>query len=435
LPANSDTTLENWLLNTRYPEWRKLELLKVRDEMSDILTIGKQGYKYAKVKSFVKDEIYPEYKHARVINSRCDAFKISVGPIFKLIEEELYKLHYFVKKVPVNERASYIESILKKNYKHYVCTDHSQFEAHFTLLMMEICEFELYDYMTQNLPQHSWFMKLCREFIGGKNYCTMADVMYEILATRMSGEMCTSLGNGFTNLMAMLFVCHQLGIDTDGVVEGDDGLFGLDECPTSDDFKKAGFTIKMKIVRSYNVASFCGLLFSEELQFITDPIKVLLNFCWIRGRYARSKEKKLRQLLRGKVLCVLFQYPACPLITQFAFQLNDLLLDYEPCYDFLDPYEAEKFLPHRKRMIKVKIEEIHVSTRHLMEEVFGILVSHQILIEESFKNIRLDKQTELGLLDLYVPQLYLDHYDQYCSALDQYAHFGPMMAKENECKH
>jgi hypothetical protein len=31
--------------------------------------------------------------------------------------------------------------------------------------------------------------------------------------------------------------------------------------------------------------------------------------------------------------------------------------------------------------------------------------------------------------------LYLDHYDQYCSALDQYAHFGPMMAKENECKH
>lgn len=99
LSPDSDITVETWIEKTNYPRWRKEQLL---DKWKKI--VDRRDPKHFRVKSFMKDETYPEYKHARAINSRSDEFKTLVGPIFKLIEKELFKLDWFIKKVPVKDR-------------------------------------------------------------------------------------------------------------------------------------------------------------------------------------------------------------------------------------------------------------------------------------------------------------------------------------------
>jgi len=44
----------------------------------------------------------------RLIFSRDDHYKTVVGPMFKRIEKELFKLPHFIKNVPVEQRSEYI---------------------------------------------------------------------------------------------------------------------------------------------------------------------------------------------------------------------------------------------------------------------------------------------------------------------------------------
>jgi hypothetical protein len=113
LSRESDTSFENWIANTHYPEWRKQELRNVWEQMGKpegdyTRWFDKNRKRLTVVKSFIKDETYPEYKHARAINSRADPFKCLVGPIFKLIEKEVFRHRDFVKNVPVKDRPKYI---------------------------------------------------------------------------------------------------------------------------------------------------------------------------------------------------------------------------------------------------------------------------------------------------------------------------------------
>jgi len=108
LAPDTDVTFETWLEKTKYPRWRKRELERAR---VDIL----KNKKYYRCKSFIKDEFYPTFKHARGINSRTDEFKCAVGPWFKAIEEVVFKMDYFIKKIPVSKRAAFIYNKLYRN--------------------------------------------------------------------------------------------------------------------------------------------------------------------------------------------------------------------------------------------------------------------------------------------------------------------------------
>jgi hypothetical protein len=82
LPANSDLSVEHWLETTNYPQWRKEQLQQKWNAIGGRLHNKKRWWI---CKSFMKDEPYVAYKHARAINSRSDEFKCAVGPTFKLI--------------------------------------------------------------------------------------------------------------------------------------------------------------------------------------------------------------------------------------------------------------------------------------------------------------------------------------------------------------
>jgi len=408
----------HWLDHTAYPTWRKKELLdQWRDCINPYERKPDGTLKYGKVKSFVKLESYPEYKHARCINARHDIFKCLVGPAFRAIDEEVYKNPYFIKKVPVSQRPEYIREHVYVPGRSYVVTDHSQYEAAFTADLMEDCEFQLYDYMLSNHPFHDDFMALMREVVAGTNVCSFKDLVIEIQATRMSGEMCTSLGNGFANLMSFLFEAKRRGAsDVRGIVEGDDGLFSMEgPHPTKEGMAENGFTVKMEIVQDFNEASFCGFIFDpEEGINIKTPLELLTNFGWLPARYMNCNDKKLKELYRCKALSYAHQFPGCPVVAAFAHYVLRITHGNRARMYWNDMYMRAKMLDifeqHNRHGVPHKTPG--VDTRLLFEKKFGITIAHQLAIEHYF-NTTEDLVVSHPTLDYYGLRLNQLHYDRY----------------------
>lgn len=418
MDPHTDLSVEEWLKHTRYPDWRKQELLTTWKNTQNPYEKTKDGsYKYGKVKSFVKLESYPEYKHARCINSRHDVFKCVVGPVFRAIDEVVYKNKYFIKKVPVTDRPEYIRQHVYVPGRKYIVTDHSQFEAAFTADLMEDCEFQLYSYLLKNHPFKQQFMTMMRDVVAGTNVCHFKDLVIEIEATRMSGEMCTSLGNGFSNLMSFLFECSRTGAtDVRGVVEGDDGLFSLQgQIPSQIGLAENGFTVKMEVVDDFNEASFCGFMFDpDEGINIKTPLELLVNFSWLPAKYLHSKENKLLELYRCKALSYAHQFPGCPVVASFAKYILRMTRGHRARLYWTDAYMRDKFQFFLKRENEFGTPDIEpgLPTRLLFQKKFGITVGDQVRIENYFNNLE-SWTINNDTLNTYTPTINYNHYYQY----------------------
>jgi hypothetical protein len=275
-------------------------------------------------KSFIKREFYDEPKHARWINSRSDSFKALTGPIFHLIEKEVFKGRHFVKYIPVAERSHYVKNYLEKTGHLYMATDHTSFEAHIIPVIMKTIEMQVYAYMTKNLKDHGIFMKALLEGLVKKQHCfannSCSQVKNQTFA-RMSGDMCTSLGNGLTNLLVMKFVASELKwAECEGVVEGDDGLFRVDGIvPTSEHFAALGFTIKADLTDRIGDAGFCQIYFSEDCsENIVNPGKIMLRGGWTMSSALHGGDKILRNLSRAKAFSILCEAPRNPITRSMA---------------------------------------------------------------------------------------------------------------------
>jgi hypothetical protein len=419
LDPATDVSVESWLLKTTYPRWRRDELLVKWYKVASIWE-----KRYHGVKSFMKLETYLEWKYARGINSRTDEFKCAVGPIFKAIEEKLYQHPSFIKHVPVADRPRYITEMLYREYGTYLASDYTAFEALFTKEVMEKVEFQLYEYMTSKLPGGPEFMRLVREVLGGLNWCEFRDFFVSLFGTRMSGEMCTSLGNGFANLMFMLFMLKKFGCtDVAGVVEGDDGLFVCRGTPpTGKDFEKLGLIIKLETYSSLAEASFCGMVFDPEDKLtVMDPREVLSAFGWASGNYARSNAKTLKTLLRCKSLSLAHQYPGCPVISALAQYGLRVTRDVKRIHLYrvmnsgkaMSGWERDQLLDALRDEARIKYVVPPMNTRLLVERLYGITVEMQYYFENLLdsKNDLLPIKDDLMLA--LCPQSWKDYWATY----------------------
>lgn len=424
LPHDTDVSVEAWLEHTNYPAWRKEELRQAWEEVEDIWD-PKKAQKYFSCASFIKDEVYPTYKHARAINSRSDAFKCAVGPIFKLIEEQVFNHPAFIKHIPMDQRPEYIFERLHSEGAEYFATDYTAFESQFVAELMSVCEFELYDYMTSCLPTGRDFMDLCTEVIGGKNVCKFRDFVTTLHGTRMSGEMCTSLGNGFSNLMFMLYTCQKVGCrNVTGVVEGDDGLFTMvGTPPTKEDFAELGLIIKADRHTKLETASFCGMVFDlEDRRIVTDPRKVLATFGWTNRQYQSVRPHKLRGLLRSKALSLVYQYPGCPIIASLASYGLRVTEGADASEGLkqrsLSSWEMERreyAISNADRFLNV---EVGRNSRYLVEELYGITVDQQKEIEQYLDSLQV-LQPLAGPICNIMPQVWQDYFGSYGSSVDR----------------
>jgi hypothetical protein len=416
LPADSDTSVETWLKTTRYPAHRKEELLRKYEAVED-----KLDPKYFRVKSFVKDETYSEFKHARGINSRTDEFKCFVGPIFKLIEAEVYKDEHFIKHIPVRDRPAAIYSRLHRPGATYLASDYTAFESLFVREIMNCVEFELYKHMTKFLPDHKDFMWYCHNVLAGVNTCSYKNFTVKVKATRMSGEMCTSLGNGFSNLMFMLFAFEEMGCTgVDGFVEGDDGIFVCNGSPpTEKQFEDMGLRIKMVEHSDLARASFCGLIFDLEDQAnVTNPLEVICSLGWTSNRYAKSNDSKLHALLRCKALSLAHQYPGCPIIQPLAFKILSLtqglsvgkLIHESPAFSQWERDQLIDAFAYRDRLVEIPIG---INTRCLVAEEFGISLAEQQYIETLVSEMSVIKPFDDAFLRAVCPNDWKKYFETY----------------------
>ncbi len=415
LSSTSDTSVETWLKDRPYPKWRKDQLLTKWHKCG-----GKLSRKHYAVKSFMKDEVYPEPKHARAINSRTDEFKCKVGPIFSLIEKELFALPYFIKKIPVRDRPKYIQEMLYKTGSKYFATDYKAFESHFTREIYETIEFVMYDYMTKNLPEHDEFMHILRTVIAGLNLCQFRCFLFYITAKRMSGEMCTSLGNGFTNLMILLFLCEvHGGRNVRAVIEGDDALFTVDGyVPHQDHYKECGFNVELEIHTDICTASFCGLIFHPDDNIVvTDPIAELLTFGWTKAKYARSKDSKLLGLMRCKSLSLLYQYRGCPIIQSLALYGLRVTNGYRMIMPDTNMWEYEQLLQAANFYKTHGFDPIITpfATRQIVHEKYGISIRIQLEIEKYLDGLNDVVPLHHPLIDMFVKDHHRDYFYTYCS--------------------
>ncbi len=429
LAPDVDLGLEAWLAETTYPEWRKDELRVEWERHSEAFLAGDETY--FGVAGHEKDESYVEFKHARGIHARHDMFKCAVGPVFKLIEREVFKDPAFIKHVPIAERPRYITERLSRAGFVLSASDYTSFEALFSELIMPEVEMKLFKYYVSKLPESNRYRRYFEKVLGGMNDIQYRRFWLQIRARRMSGEMCTSLGNGFSNLMFMLFVCKLKGCtDVVGVVEGDDGLFVMSGTPpTQADFARLGLIIKLETHYQLETASFCGLVFDpEDLVNVSDPREVLASFGWASRRYARSKTNILRALLRCKALSLIHQYPGCPIIQALGEYGLRVTKDVRAC-KLLRVLNSRKALTmwERDQLVaafeanegrRLPIRPVPENTRHLVATLYNIPYDHQIAIEHWLKS--LDSVTPLDhpLIYHHMSPVWQNYWDRYVRTWD-----------------
>lgn len=438
LHCERNINVQEWLDKSNYPDWRKQELLDVWKELEDISRIGrddKEGLRLRSISSFVKREFYNSETHkwARIINARTDAAKVVFGPYVQAMEHIVYetipvgcRVSPFIKHVPVSDRPKHIMEEFAGLTGRVVSTDYTSFEALFVRRLMLVCEMQLYRHLLRELPEHNLIMGLFLKVMTGTNHCHFDDMSVDLEATRMSGEMTTSLGNGFSNLMFMKFACEEFGSKCHGFVEGDDGLFVIDgPVPTVEFFTSLGLNIKLETHDAISTASFCGMIFDpDELVVVADPRKILATTPWLDGRYAGARASRLKALLRCKALSLLSQYNGCPIVAAYA----DYLLratkgqSLEWAKKILRNDSESRYLSaQRGNYVDSSCRELKepgIKTRMIVERQFGVPVDYQIYLENYFKSLTTLQGLDSNIVGFIMPDEWFRNYVKYVHGRD-----------------
>jgi len=420
-PSSSDVSPEAWLIKCpNYSQTRKLALLKIAKQIGRRLTL-----RNVTVTAFCKDEYYVENKHARLINSRDDAFKCMTGPYFRLIEEIFYKHEDFVKKIPVAERPQALFDKLSQVGIPVQCMDFKAMESHFTALTFEL-EIQFYEYMTQHLQDGARFIQELRTVLKGINFMKFKDFYAIIEATRMSGEMNTSLGNAYVNWIISKFIAYKNGcLDKHRCfIEGDDSVVQSPYVPSPAEYKQLGFQIEMSTVPTVETGSFCGLIFDPvDRVNVTDPMQELITFGWTNRRYVGARRTTKLALLRCKSLSMLYQYQGCPILAALGRYglrvtrriavdkiLNGMnLWEKEQMNQALSKYKEDRYESIKNRPIGIR-------TRLLMETVFKVKVEDQLAVESYLDSLNTLEPLVLPMLQKYMHPDWIAYYDQYVVA-------------------
>jgi len=395
LPPDADVSVDTWLKGTTYPEWRKSELMKVwNDSLGIAVDKAYENQGHGKVETYMK------YKFHRGINSRSDWFKCFTGPYFKLIEKEVFKLPEFIKKIPVCERPAYLLDMLGKFPGPFAETDYTKFERHFVRPVMESLELVLCSHMLVNFPD---VFREIKAALSGDNKCRYPQFSLKIDARRMSGDMCTSLGNGFSNLMLAKFICFEAGCDIVGVVEGDDGLFYSQHVMSEAEFARLGFEIKMMYHDDVLRTQFCGLSMSDDLVSMTDPRKVLVNFGWTHSPLMWGGERVRLGLLRAKALSLLYEHPRCPVLSSLAKRYIVLTEGVRPRWEsnWYEQHLVHEVLSYADRTDGEWKKGPSIESRIEFDRLYHISIDEQLHLEDYLSKAPIGVLDDPVLLSLY----------------------------------
>lgn len=417
-----DADFETWIETTPYPAARREELKKLWNEDPFDPDRVKDS---TKIKSFMKDEGYGSaYKLPRPINSRSDHFKCYCGPLFDAIGKQFfYNTPEMIKTVPVLDRPEDIMSELHDSLAPILNMDATSFEAHFIEEVMTSIEFEFYDYMCEAVPEYKRRMEIIKEVLSGEQVLQFKQFIVELIATRMSGEMNTSLGNGFTTYTLTKFLAFVKRVIARLRAEGDDNASiwqFIETIPTDQEYNELGWIMKIERPKKINEASFCGQVFDvDDLVVVTNIVEALVKFGWTNKRYVNASENVRLQLLKSKALSLAHQYNGCPILGPLGRHIVKLTSNVrirESIINNVELYKREQL----RNYIKLPLPEekkIGDATRQLVEKLYGITVEEQISFEEQIPTITLWSCVEYPFVH---PRIYDEHFDRYSAPVGEH---------------
>lgn len=400
----SPLPLEEWLEGTTYNEERKAEVRLAYAELRGGRPTSKDLHH---ADSHVKTESYPKYTHCRLISSRSDRIKAWFGPKCKAIERMVYELPQFIKHVPVIDRPAKI-AMLRQAMRRYFLTDYTAFESHFIDLIMDCIECEVYRFCLADDADIEW---VCKMLTGFNVLSTRSGVRCRLKGRRLSGDMCTSLGNGLTNLLLTLFLVEEAGGTVDGFVEGDDGIFSSTVPITADMYLEMGFTIRIAEVedpctviplvrtgsaQGESVGAFCGIV-SAGVDGLKDPREFLSKFGWTSS-LVNARQSIMDQLARAKALSALAETPQCPIVGALARRVERDTVGVDPRF-INDGYHT---FPDKG--LTIPLFNPSPASRELVRVLFGITPESQIAAEKRIA------EGNFAISDLIVPPNDVSHY-------------------------
>jgi len=192
--------------------------------------------------------------------------------------------------------------------------------------------------------------------------------------------------HGFSNLMNMLFFAKQYGIDVDGFVEGDDGIFGMYKpAVANEDYESLGFKIKMNYVTDLGQTQFCGNTFDpRDLKLIISPEQIVRLVWTTASQYFHAKKPRLLSLLRAKAMSLFCLGKDTPIAGALALRVLTII---GPGGQILDPHNKWWDMNLLELSQKEVFEERPILTRSrvLFEERFGVPLDTQFALEKSIR--------------------------------------------------
>lgn len=414
----------NWLAqNKSYNEKKKIRMMEIYNTLYPIQTskanLREKDYY---IKSFIKREFYEVIKVCRMINSRSDRFKMRVAPYIHEIEEQMYRIDNFIKHKQVTLLP---RDLVKLKERRWILeTDYSSFESGFSPQYTDVVECALWRYMLKNNEEalkdimkvyyqsrsvggRTIFRPRIEQLFGNKYHA-------KVVGSRMSGEMWTSLANGFSNLMNMLFFAEQKNLSIYGYVDGDDGIFCMDQPKIEEkQFTELGFKIKMNYGQNLSHTSFCGNVFDTDELLQLVPPEQIARLSWTCSSHYLSSGKVVKEaLLRSKAQSLYCLGKHTPIAGKLALKMIQLLGPGRTTMEDQNVWWETQVmaLEPNKNFQPV---DITIKSRELYFERFRITIDDQVRIELQIENATTLEQLfiDYQFMDFAVPSMVIcSHY-------------------------
>lgn len=355
----------------------------------------KDGLKDTDVTSvtmFLKDDKYwwdndggaEGIKAPRCIQYRSKAFNIIFGSIIHPLEKVVYPYldragtPVFAKSRNSHQRAADIKAKLEATeYSYAYLIDHSKFDAHVTEEHLAQTR-----YFYSKFFPHSKVIQMLEKAHGSwVNGYTKKGLHYQVLGTRMSGDMDTGLGNSLIN-----YVILKLTFPDGSLlyIDGDDSIVFTRRKVDKDYIVKMcrehGMEAKVEEVVNPEMEDmdFCQsrpVLVSGRWRCVREPMRVLKRMGWITKR---RDDKFLERVKYSIGLCELALNQGVPILQHAALEYvaNSTNQTFTTEVDRYFAAKNEFFRPGKARPLPVTME-----TRLSFERAFGITVAKQLEME------------------------------------------------------
>lgn len=388
-PANEVMTFDNWLRRkwNVYSDTQKALLVVARARWDS--GSRQQRMKWLRSTVFVKDEFYPEVKHARMIVNRTLEWLSFMGPLMTTCEDQVYQLPQFVKHVTEKERIAIVSDVATP-YVTVLEGDYTSFESSFVPRVIANCEWLLVKHIAAHALTTEELDILQQDMYKGESVLSHRHFTVRVRGRRKSGDAHTSMANGFTNFMLYRFAMLRqfpgnCAVAENVKVEGDDsaGAAPLVARRLFEHTMEAlGFRLKLNVHTDPMRITFCQTQHISTGVVVRDPRPILAKFGWSGSRHVSFNKKHLLMLLRSKALSLAASLPGCPIIWALAACAIRLTEKVDVDWHFVRRHQTsyEREVTEFSQTVVPPTMEARVR----VEQDFGINITSQLVLENYF---------------------------------------------------